>query len=106
LSGEIIRRFCVLLRDGGDVLVVALNLMNSALPFKILHRFAHFAPRQLLNYLSQFWVFLAHDVFEPYRLHSRVLKRREGPPGLNGLMLPTVADEQHTVICHPRSKGN
>ena len=33
-----------------------------------------------------------------HRFHARVLELREGPPGLNRLMLPPVADEQHTVI--------
>src|SRR5450631_555701 len=91
-------RFCVLLRDSSDALVVALNLVDSALPVKILYRFAHFTPRQLLDYLFQFWVFLAHDLFELHRFHTGVLELREGPPGLDRLMLPPVADEQDTVI--------
>jgi hypothetical protein len=54
--------------------------------------FAHCAPRKLLDYLLQFWVFLAHDLFELHRFHTGVLKLREGSPGLNRLMLPPVAD--------------
>src|SRR5271156_1588949 len=95
---RVLRRLRVLLRDSGDALIVALNLMNSALPVKILDCFAYFTPRKLLDYLFQFWVFLAHDLFEFHGFHARVLELREGPPGLNRLMLPPVADEQHTVI--------
>src|SRR5579859_783755 len=72
--------------------------MDSALPVKTLDCFAYFTPRQLLDYLFQFWVFLAHDLFELHRFHTSVLELREGPPGLNRLMLPPVADEQYTVI--------
>src|SRR5580658_2927381 len=95
---RVLRQLSVLLRDSGDALVVALNLMDSALPVKILYCFAHFTPRQLRDHLFQFWVFLARNLFEPHRFHTGVLELREGPPGLNRLMLPTVADEQHTVI--------
>src|SRR5271157_243475 len=72
--------------------------MDSALLVKILYRLAHFAASNVFNYLFQFWVFLAHDLFELHRLHTGVLELREGPPGLNRLMLPPVADEQYTVI--------
>ncbi len=95
---RVLWRFCVLLRDTGDTLVAALNLMDAALPVKILYCFLYFALGKLLDYLFQFWVFLAHDLFELHRLHSSVLELREGPTGLNRLMLPPVADEQHTVI--------
>ena len=73
--------------------------MDSALPVKILDRLAHFTTRKLLDHLFQFRVFLAHDLFELHRFHTGVLKLREGPPGLDRLMLPPVADEQHTVTC-------
>jgi hypothetical protein len=33
-----------------------------------------------------------------HRFHAGVLELREGPPGINRLMLPPVADEQHTVV--------
>jgi len=33
---RVVRRFCILLRNGDDALVVALNLMDSALPVQIL----------------------------------------------------------------------
>src|SRR5208283_2317040 len=95
---RVLRRFCVLLRDTGDTLAAALNLMDAALPVKILDCFAHFAACKLLDYLFQFWVFLAHDLFEFYCFHTGVLELREGPSGLNRLMLPPVADEQHTVV--------
>ncbi len=72
--------------------------MDSVLPVKILYRLAHFAACKLLDHLFQFWVFLAHDLFEFHRFHTGILELREGPPGLNRLMLPPVADEQHTVI--------
>ncbi len=71
--------------------------MNSAPPVKILYRLAHFAASNLLNYLFQFRIFLAHDLFELHGFHTGVLELREGPPGLNRLMLPPVADEQYTV---------
>src|SRR5208282_5969305 len=57
-----------------------------------------FAASKLLDHLFQLRVFLAHDLFESYRLHSRVLELREGLPGLDCLMLPPVADEQYTII--------
>ena len=72
--------------------------MDSALPVKILDCLADLAPRKLLDYLFQFRVFLTYDLFELDRLHTGVLELREGPPGLNRLMLPPVADEQHTII--------
>src|SRR5580700_10604382 len=72
--------------------------MDSALPVKTLHCFAHFAACKLLDYLLQFLVFLAHDLFELHRSHTRVLELREWSSGFDRLMLPTVADEQHTVI--------
>lgn len=77
---------------------MALDLVDAALLVKILYRLAHFAPRKLLNYLFQFWVFLAHDLFELHRFHASVLELRKGPPGLDSLMLPPVADEQNTII--------
>jgi len=95
---RVLRRLCVLLRDSADALVVALNLMDSALPVKILYCFLYFALGKLLDYLFQFRVFLAHDLFELYCFHTGVLELREGPPGLNRLVLPPVTDEQHTVI--------
>lgn len=95
---RVLRRFCVLLRNSGDALVVALNLMDSTLPVKILDCFVHFAPHKLFDHLFQFRVLLAHDLFKLHRFHASVLELREGPPGLNRLMLPPVADEQHTVI--------
>src|ERR1019366_5719579 len=95
---RVLRRLCILLRNRRDALVVALNLVDAALPVKILYRLAYFAPCKLLNYLFQFWVFLAHDLFELHRFHAGVLELREGRPGLNRLMLPPVTDEQHTVI--------
>src|SRR5580692_3158732 len=87
------RRFCVLLRDSGDALVVALNLMDSALSVKTLDCFAHFAARKLLDHLFQFWVFLTHDLLELHRFHTGVLELREGPSGFDRLMLPPVTDE-------------
>src|ERR1019366_294915 len=95
---HVLRRFCVLLRDRRDTLVVAVDLVDSALPVKVLYRFAHFTTRKLLDYLFQFWVFLAHDLFELHRSHTRVLELRKGSPSFNRLMLPPVADEQHTII--------
>jgi hypothetical protein len=47
---------------------------------------------QLLDYLFQFWVFLAHDLFELHSFQTGVLELRERPPGLDGLMLPPVAE--------------
>ena len=95
---RVLRRFSILARDGGDALVVALNFMDSALPVKVLDCLAHFATRKLLDDLFQFRVFLAHDLFELHRPHAGVLKLREGPSGLDRLMLPPVADQQHAVI--------
>src|SRR5271169_5282015 len=95
---RVLRQLCVLLRDSGDALVMGLNLMDSALPVKILYCFLYFALGKLLDYLFQFWVFLAHDLFELHRFHTGVLELREGPPGFDRLMLPPVADEQHTII--------
>ena len=66
--------------------------MDSALPVKILYCFQYFALGKLLDHLFQFWVFLAHNLFELHRFHTGVLKLREGSPGLNRLMLPPVAD--------------
>jgi hypothetical protein len=63
-----------------------------------LYCYAHLAPCKLLDYLFQFRVFLAHDLFEPHGFHPSVLELREGPPGFDRLMLPPVADEQHTVM--------
>jgi hypothetical protein len=48
---RVVRRFCILLRNGGDALVVALNFMDSALPVKALYCFAHFTTRKLLDHL-------------------------------------------------------
>src|ERR1700688_2549483 len=45
------RRFCILLRNSGDALIVALNLMDSALPVKVLYCRADFTPRKLLDHL-------------------------------------------------------
>src|SRR5271165_3340580 len=59
--------------------------MDSALPVKILYCFLYFALGKLLDHLFQFWVFLAHDLFELYRSHTGVLELREGPPSLNRL---------------------
>jgi hypothetical protein len=81
---------CVLLRDSGDALVVALNLMDSALPVKILYCFLYFALGKLLDYLFEFWVLLAHDLIELHRFHTSVLELREGPPGLNRLPVTTI----------------
>jgi len=72
--------------------------MDSALPVKTLYRLTQFAPCKLLDYPLQFWVFLAHDLFELHRSHTRVLELREGPAGLDRLMLPPVAYEQDPVI--------
>ena len=72
--------------------------MHSALGVKALDCLMHLAPRKLLNHSFQFRVFLAHDFVQPHRHHASVLKLRERPPGLYRLMLPTVTDEQDTVI--------
>ncbi len=61
LSGEITSVFsgncAYLLRDSGDALVAALNLMDSALSVKIPYCFLYFALDKLLDYLFQFWAF-------------------------------------------------
>jgi len=72
--------------------------MDSALPVKILDCLAHFASRKLLDYLFQLRVFLTYDLFELDCLHTGVLELRKGSSGLDRLMLPPVADEQHAVI--------
>jgi hypothetical protein len=65
---------------------VAVDLVDSALPVKILHCFAHLAPRKLFDHRFQFRVFLAHDFFELDCFHAGVPELREGPPGLDRLM--------------------
>jgi hypothetical protein len=72
--------------------------MDAALPLQTLHGLAHLATRKLLDHLFQLRVFLADDLFELDCLHARVLELREGTPGLDRLMLPTIAYQQHAVI--------
>jgi hypothetical protein len=91
-------RICILFRNRRNALVVIGNLMDAALPVKILDCLSHFAARKLLDGLFQLRVFLAHDLIEPDRLHACVLKLCKGPPGLHGLMLSPVAYQQHAVV--------
>ena len=58
------------------------------------------APRraQLLDDLLQGRVVLPDDVVEMDGLHTGLLELLIGPPGLDGLMLAGVADQQHAVL--------
>jgi hypothetical protein len=47
---RILRGSSIVAGDGRNALLVALNLMDSALSLKILYCFAHLAPRRLFDY--------------------------------------------------------
>jgi hypothetical protein len=72
--------------------------VDSALPVKILDGVPHFSPRKLLHHLFQFWVFLPYDLFELHRLHASVLKLREGSPGFDCFVLPSITYQQDAVV--------
>src|SRR5208337_4099173 len=94
----ILWRFSILLRDRRDTLVMSANLMDTALPVKTLNGALYVASRKLLHHLFQFGVFLAHDLFELYGLHASILQLCKRTSSLNRFMLPTVTDEQHTIV--------
>jgi hypothetical protein len=85
------RRLGILACDGRDALLVPFHFMYAALPSKAIDGRANLATRQLLDGLLQFWVFLAHDLFESHCSHSRFLKLREGTARFDRFMLPRVA---------------
>src|SRR5713226_4908441 len=66
------RLFRILLRNSCHTLAMSANLMDSALPVKILNGVLYVAPRKLLDHSFQFGVFLAHDLFELYGLHASI----------------------------------
>ena len=57
--------------------------MDATLPLQPSNGFSHCSPRKLFDHLFQFWVFLAHNLFELHRLHTRFLKLREDAPGFH-----------------------
>ena len=72
--------------------------MDAALPFQIFDRLYYLATRKLPDHLFQLRVFLAHDLFELHRPHPGNLQLREGPPGLDCLMLPPITNQKHAVV--------
>src|SRR5208337_455872 len=92
------RLFRIFLRNSCDTLVMSANLMDSALPVKILNGALYVASCKLLHHLFQFGVFLAHDSFELNGLHASILKLCKGPSGFDRFMLATVTDEQHPIV--------
>ncbi len=93
-----LRRICIFLRNRRNALAVVGNLVDAALPVKILDCLSDFASRKLLDDPFQFRVFLAHDLIEPDRHHARILKLRKWPSCLYCFMLPPVANQQHAVV--------
>ena len=68
-----IRRCCVLLCNRPNPSVVIGNLVDPALPIKILDSFMNLPARELFNDPLQFRVSLAHDFFKPHRHYPRIL---------------------------------
>jgi len=95
---RVLRRLRILLRDGVDPLLAATELMHPALAVQVLDRSSHLAPRELLDHLPQLRLLLAHDLIERDGLHPAFLQLREGPSGLDRLMLPPVAYQQYTIV--------
>ena len=74
------------------------DLMHAALAVEIADGLAHFATRKLLHGLFERRVFLPDDLIQVRRANPRFLQLRIGPASFDRLMLPRVADEQHTII--------
>ena len=72
--------------------------MHPALPLQPLHGLADFPLGELLDYLLQSGVPLPHDLVQLGRTHAGILQLRERPAGLDGLMLASVAHQQHAVV--------
>jgi hypothetical protein len=71
--------------------------MYSALPGEVLNGFPHLPVGKLLDGLFQCPVLLADDFVKVGCLHPGFLKLLEWPPGLNSLMLASVAHENYAV---------
>ena len=70
---------------------MAFDLMDAALPLQPGDGLSDLTARKLFDGLSQLRVFLAHDLFQLHRLHTRVLELREDASGFDGFMLAVVA---------------
>jgi hypothetical protein len=72
--------------------------MYSALPRKIINRLADLAACKLLDGLLQGRVLLPDDFVKVRRPHPGFLKLLEWPPGLDSLVLASVAHEDYAVL--------
>ncbi len=61
-------------------------------------RAPHLAARELLDDGLERRILLPHDVVQAGGLDPGLLELLIGPPGVDGLMLPDVADQQHAVV--------
>lgn len=89
-----LRRF----RYRPDAVLAARNLMDAALSLQVLYGLAYLSTRKLLDHLFQLRVFLAHDLVQLHRFHAGVLELRERTPGLDRLMLPPIANQEHAIV--------
>ena len=87
----------ILAGDCGESVFAVGNLVDAALRVQRLDRWSDLATRQLFDHRLQGRVFLAHDVLEPGRRHARLLELLIRSPGLDGLVLTHIADQEHAV---------
>ena len=73
------------------------DLMHATLPAKIVDSFPHLAAASCSTVSFSKRVFLPNDLIELRRLHSGLLQLLERLSGIDGLMLPRIADEDHAV---------
>jgi len=92
-----VRVFGIFARNGGEPLVAVDNLMHATLPLEQTDRGGYVAARQLLDDLFQRRILLSHDGVEPDGPDARFLQLLVRSTGFNGLMLPHVSHQQHTV---------
>ena len=91
-------RSCILLRNCLDPRGLVLDLMHPSLPLQSSDRFSDLLTGELPDHLLELRVALPHDLVELDRLHARFLQLSEGSSGLDGLMLPRVSDQEHSVV--------
>jgi hypothetical protein len=74
------------------------NLVDSALPGKILNSILYLAPSKLFDHSLEFGIFLAHNLFKRYGLHASILQLCKRPSSVHSFVLPPISDQQDTII--------
>ena len=93
-----VRVLGVRLCDGGVPLLLVGHFVHAPLVLEAAYRLVHLTACELFDHLLQGRIVLSDNRVEMNGLHAGILELLEGPPGLDGLMLAGIADQEHPIL--------